>query len=292
MLGRLGKDAGSLLGVEIAPACVRILQLHRRQGRCKVAAWAWEPFDAVAGGDWLRDPGRVLQALRTACMRSGSRQRRVAVALPASQVICKLCQVPARQARAQMEAQLLADAARLFPFALEDLALDFQVLGASKAQADCLDVLVAACRQSALEPLVALFEEAGLQVAAVEVDSIALRRMLPVNVRGGSALLRLEAGSATLHCWSQGGLVQRHDLRPGMHAIHEQALERIELMVAGGQLAEELLVVGSPALEPGWHQHLAARLSVPLRQLPALPGLEPTDDSMVLACALALGGVR
>lgn len=32
MLGRLGKDAGSLLGVEIAADSVRMLQLQGRQG--------------------------------------------------------------------------------------------------------------------------------------------------------------------------------------------------------------------------------------------------------------------
>lgn len=38
MLGRFGKDAGSLVGVEIAPDTIRIVQLQRRNRRCRVLA--------------------------------------------------------------------------------------------------------------------------------------------------------------------------------------------------------------------------------------------------------------
>ena len=51
MLGRFGKDAGSLLGVEIAPDSVRIVQLQRRNRRCRVLASVQEPFESPAGSD-------------------------------------------------------------------------------------------------------------------------------------------------------------------------------------------------------------------------------------------------
>ena len=59
MLGRFGKDAGSLVGVEIAPDSVRIVQLQRRNRRCRVLASVQEPFESPAGGDWAAEPGAV-----------------------------------------------------------------------------------------------------------------------------------------------------------------------------------------------------------------------------------------
>lgn len=179
MFGRFGKDAGSLLGVEITSDSVRMLQLQRRRGRCRVAGWVVEPLEPAPGGDGLSDPGQIVSALRQAHQRLGSRQRRVAVSVPASQVICKVCQLPAGLTDAELEAHLLVDADQLFPFPLDDLALDFQVQGASQVQPGALDVMVAACRQSTLDPLEALFLDAGLQLEAVEVDSIALQRVSP-----------------------------------------------------------------------------------------------------------------
>lgn len=51
MLGRFGKDASSLVGVEIAPDAVRVVQLQRRNRRCRVLASAQEPFELLAGKD-------------------------------------------------------------------------------------------------------------------------------------------------------------------------------------------------------------------------------------------------
>lgn len=109
MLGRFGRDAGSLLGVEIASDTIRMLQLRRQRGHWRVAAWACEPITRPMGHSQLPE------ALREAHRRCGTPQRRVALALPSSQVICKVCQLPAETARFDAEVRLLAQAEQLFP---------------------------------------------------------------------------------------------------------------------------------------------------------------------------------
>ncbi|MFJ4452418.1 type IV pilus biogenesis protein PilM [Pseudomonas sp. NPDC089392] len=290
MLGRFGKDAGSLVGVEIAPDAVRMVQLQRRNRRCRVLGWAQEPFEPPAGNDWAAEPALVVAALQRAYRRSGLRQRRVALALPANQVICKLCHLPVEQGGADLEAQLLADAERLFPFPLDDLALDFQVTGASSVQPGCSEVMVAACRQSALALLEAVVEEAGLLLEAVEVDNIALYRMLPQGSLPRVALLRIETHSATLHDWRAGQPYQRRELQsPG---LTEQLPEHLHALLADEHLPAGLWIASSSSLEPGWLQSLGTRLNVPCRHLPCVAGLEHVDGTMLLACALALGGLR
>jgi len=289
MLGRFGKDAGSLLGVEIAPDSVRIVQLQRRNRRCRVLASVQEPFESPAGSDWVAEPGAVAAALRRAYRRSGLRQRRVALALPGNQVICKVCHLPVEQGGPEMEAQLLADAERLFPFPLEDLALDFQVLGGSSVEPGCAEVMVAACRQSALAPLESIIEEAGLQLEAVEVDSIALGRMLPLDRQQRSALLRIEAQSTTLHGWQSGRPQQRRELSLGLSTIAGALPERL---LASEPLPDCLLIASRSPIEPGQLQSLGSRLNLPCRLVPVLARLEHVDGAMILACALALGGLR
>ncbi|WGV22289.1 pilus assembly protein PilM [Pseudomonas putida] len=291
MLGRFGKDAGSLVGLEIAPDNVRMVQLQRRNRRCRVLAAVQEPFESPAGSDWAAEPAAVVAALKRAYRRSGLRQRRVALALPASQVICKLCHLPAEQGGAEMEAQLLADAERLFPFPLEDLALDFQVMGASRVQPGCSEVMVAACRQRALAPLAGVVEAAGLQLEAVEVDSIALGRMLPQGSQQAAALLRIETHGTTLYSW-QTGQPQRRELSLGMAAITAALPERLPALLAGEPLPDCLLIASCSPIEPCRLQSLGSQLNLPCRPLPDLAGLEQVDGAMILACALALGGLR
>ena len=292
MLGRFGKDASSLVGVEIAPDAVRVVQLQRRSRRCRVLASAQEPFESAAGSDWAAEPAAAVAALRRAYLRSGLRQRRVALALPASQVICKRCHLPVEQVGVELETQLLADAERLFPFPLEDLALDFQVLGASRTQPGCAEVLVAACRQSALASLDAIVEQAGLQLEAIEVDNIALCRMLPEGCLDGSALLRVEARSAVLYDWQPGRPYQRRELQTQGLKATGQLSERLQALLADEHLPAGLWITSGSPVEPGWLQDLGRQLNTPCRHLPGLEGLEHVDGTMLLACALALGGLR
>ncbi|WP_447869237.1 type IV pilus biogenesis protein PilM [Pseudomonas putida] len=292
MFGRFGKDAGSLVGVEITPDAVRIMQLQQRNRRWRVMGSAQELFQAPLADDWAEAPGEVVAALQRAYRRSGLRQRRVALALPASQVICKLCHMPVEQGGAQLEAQLLANAERLFPFPLEDLALDFQVMGASHDQPGCSEVMVAACRQSALASLEAVVEEAGLQLEAVEVDTIALCRMLPQGGLEGAALLRVETRSVTLHDWQPGRVYQRCELQTTGPDMNGQWSERLQALLARQSLPAGLWVASSSSINPGWLQGLGSRLNVRCTYLPGLAGLEHVDGAMLLACALALGGLR
>jgi type IV pilus assembly protein PilM len=283
MLGRFGKDASSLLGVEIASDSIRIAQLRRHRGRYKPLVWVVEPFSP--GNGW-QDPDRIVAALRSAYRQSGSRQRRAAVAVPASQVICKLCQLPVGQAPSEMEAQLLAEADRLFPFPLEDLVLDFQVLGASLLQPGSLDVLVAASRQSALQPVQAAFEAAGLELEVAEVDSIALRRLMPGQGKGPAALLRIEPGSSTLHGWLGDTLPVRQELLPG--ALPDLPGD----VFTAGMGPEEVLVVGAAVLGQGLLDRLSGHIGLPCRPLPPVAGVDCSDGCMALAFALAMGSVR
>lgn len=300
MLGRFGKDAGSLLGVEIAADSVRMLQLQRRHGRCSVIAWARQPLPSPLRSDWTRDSGPLLKALRTAYQRSGSRCREVAVALPGAEVICKVCRLPAGLSASQMEARLLTDAERLFPFALEDLAMDFQVLGPAPEPAGDVEVLVAACRQRSLEALEQLFAEAGLRVAAVEVDGIALQRVLP----GTQRLLRIETAAASLHGWSRGGLPERQEVSFEPADTAAQRLQRVVRLLMAGEgpgRPPGLLIGADDDLASGWTSALRQRLGITCGALQPLAGLASAEwvdrqalsgmtCSMALAYGLALGG--
>ncbi|WP_313458032.1 type IV pilus biogenesis protein PilM [Pseudomonas sp.] len=284
MLGRYGRDASSLLGIEIASGCVRIAQVRRHKGRYEKMAWVQQAFGPPSAGDSLREPDRVVAALRSAHQSSGSHQRRAAVAVPASQVICKICQLPARLGSQQVEAHLLAEADRFFPFPLEDLALDFQVLGASRSAPDALDVLIAASRHSALQALQAVFEAAGLDLQVVEVDTIALRRLMPVESNAAAGLLRVEADGATLHGWQQGMLPLRREVLPDALPVGAEGSE-------GMPWPQRLLVVGPAQSAQATLARLGQACGVPCEPLPDPNGLVSPDGGMALACALALGGL-
>ena len=304
MLGRFGRDAGSLLGLEIAPDSIRLLQLRRRRGRCQVTAWAVEPLERTSVRDgWINDPAPVVAALRKAHQRAGSSQRQVAVAMPGSQVISKVRRLSAGLDDTQIEAQLLAEADQFIPFPLDDTALDFQILGPSPDQPGFVEVAVAACRQSHLDPLEQVLAAAGLQARLVDIDSQALRRIMPA---AGKVLVQLEVDRVTLHAWHDGPLPLRQELRlggPGAAPSTPSSIEQWLRCALQGLQADGLLLAGAGAAGIDVQALLQERPALRIREVEPLTGLDltalPDADaltaagaSMAMACGLAMGGMR
>lgn len=296
MLGRFGKGAGSLLGVEIASDSIRMLQVRRQRGRCRVVGWALESIDPpLRGTHLLDDDARLVDVLRQAHGRCATRQRQVALALPASQVIYKVLRLPAGVSDLDAEAQLLEQADQIFPFPLDDLALDFQELGLSAEHPGQADVLVAACRQSQIDPLEQVFARAGLQVQAMEVDSIALRRAMPSLPARTTALLQLERNEAVLHRLQDPVLPHRQQVAL---SSPEGWLEPVERLCTQAGVGAVVLVGGAANDERA--SALAERLNVTCRMAAGsdFSGLAKgreaiaLDASMALACGLALGGLQ
>jgi type IV pilus assembly protein PilM len=127
-----------------------------------------EDFDAVA------------EAVRRVVQRSGTRTRRVALALPASAVITQRLRLPAGLSEAALEQQVLAEAQQHLPFAPDEVSLDFCVLPAGDGAdaADGVEVLVAASRKDRVEDRQGLAEAAGLEPVLLDVASHAAHRAL------------------------------------------------------------------------------------------------------------------
>lgn len=304
MLGRIGRDASSPLAIEIASDSIRILQLSRRAGRCRVSAWAVEP---LAGGHDTRAIEGTLESLQTplrrALQRCRGRSRRAVLALSAAHVICRVQQMPAPLDDAALEQQLLVDSEKIFPFPLDDLALDFQVLGPAAAPGQ-VEVLVAACRQSLVDPLEQLCTSVGLQLVGLEVDSVALRRAVSALPGQASALLQIEAAGVVLHGFDGRIPVQQH-LGHFSPVADEAWLAVLERMCSGHgrpDRIEQLLITGALADER-CARKMAQRLGIPCTLLAPLDrldlqrtvdaeGLKAVAGCMVLPCCLALGGLR
>ncbi|MNL66170.1 hypothetical protein D3C87_1905910 [compost metagenome] len=71
-----------------------------------------------------------------------------------------------------------------------------------------------------------------------------------------------------------------------------QLSEQLHALLADEHLPGGLWITSSSSVDPTWLQNLGHQLATPCRHLPGLKGLEHVDGTMLLACALALGGLR
>lgn len=170
-----------LLGLDLGSSSVRLVELGGDAQRPLLEALAREPLDKGWMNDGqIEDFDAVAEAVRRVVRRSGTRTRRVALALPASAVITQRLRLPAGLSEAALEQQVLAEARQHLPFAPDEVSLDFCLLPPTGGvdAASGVEVLVAASRKDRVEDRQGLAEAVGLEPVLLDVASHAAHRAL------------------------------------------------------------------------------------------------------------------
>ena len=81
--------------------------------------------------------------------------------------------MPAGQSEDDLESQVETEANQYIPFSLDEVNLDFQVLGPAPNSPEDVEVLIAASRKEKIEDRVAAAEAAGLKAIVMDVESYA-----------------------------------------------------------------------------------------------------------------------
>ena len=168
----------AMLGLDISSTAVKLLELSMNTGRAgtryRVEAYGVEPLppNSVVEKN-IADVEAVGQAIRKVVKRSGTRARRAAVAVSGSAVITKIITMPASLSDNEMENQIQLEADQYIPYPLEEVNIDFEVLGPSEKNPEMVDVLLAASRSENVDDRVAALEIAGLTTAVVDVEAYA-----------------------------------------------------------------------------------------------------------------------
>lgn len=167
--------ARPLFGLDISSSSVKMVELTANgKDGYRVERYTIEvlPKDAVADGNVVNLEG-VAECVKRAWKKMGTSTRNVAMALPASAVITKKIIVPAGLREDELEMQVETEANQYIPFSIDEVNLDFQVVGPAPSVPDEIEVLIAASKKERVEDRVAVAESAGLKATVVDVESFA-----------------------------------------------------------------------------------------------------------------------
>jgi type IV pilus assembly protein PilM len=167
--------APPLIGCDISSSGVKMVEIvEAGKNVYRVERYAVEPLgrDTVVDGN-IANIEAAGEALKKCWRNLGTRVKHVALALPTAAVITKKVILPANLREEDMEYQVQSEANQYIPFSLDEVNLDFQVLGEAASGPDEVDVLIAASRKDKIEDRVAAAEAAGLKVAVMDVESYA-----------------------------------------------------------------------------------------------------------------------
>jgi type IV pilus assembly protein PilM len=164
-----------LVGLDISSTAIKLLELSRSGGRYRVESYTVEPLPANSVVEKsIADVEAVGEAIRRAVKRSGTKTKLAAVAVAGSAVITKVISMPASIGDDEMESQISLEADQYIPYPLDEVNLDFEVLGPSSKNPERVDVLLAASRSENVESRTAAAELGGLTARLVDVEAFAM----------------------------------------------------------------------------------------------------------------------
>jgi type IV pilus assembly protein PilM len=119
----------------------------------------------------IQDVEAVGQTIQKAVTRSGTKTKNAAVAVSGSAVITKIINMPKDLTDNELETQIEMEADQYIPYPLEEINLDFEVIGESENNPETVDVLLAASRSENIELRSAALSLGGLVPKIVDVEA-------------------------------------------------------------------------------------------------------------------------
>jgi len=226
-----------LVGLDISSTAVKLLQLSRSGNRYRVEHYAVEPLppNAVVEKN-IVEVEQVGEAIRRAAKRSGTRAKHAAVAVAGSAVITKVINMPADLDDDDMESQIQVEAGQYIPYPLEEVNLDFEILGPVEDNPNLVQVILAASRSENVDVRVAAVELAGLTARIVDVEAYAMENayelishQIPSDARGAIALVDVGATMTQLVVMQDGQAVYTREQVFGGKQLTDEVMRRYGL---------------------------------------------------------------
>lgn len=222
-----------LVGIDISATAVKLLELGRSGGRYRVESYAVEPLPANSVVDKnISDVEAVGEAIGRAVKKSGTKTKTAAAAVAGSAVITKVINMPGDLSEEDMENQIQIEADQYIPFPLEEVSMDFEVLGATENAPDRVDVLLAASRSDNVDVRRAALELGGLAAKVIDVEAFALENTVKLLAED---MFGQEAGEKIIAVADVGASVTTFSVLENLKIIYSR-----EQAFGGSQLTEEI----------------------------------------------------
>ena len=207
-LGSLfGKKSVPLVGLDISTSAVKVVELAESgRNEVRLVRCAMEPLPkgAIVDGN-IENIDQVAEAIRKVWRKSGVTSKFVAIGLPSASAITKQITLPGGLHEDELEVQVESEASQYIPFTLDEVSLDFDVIGPSpNSDGEEIEVMLAAARKEKVEDRVAVAEAAGLTPTIMDIETYAARAAVERVISrfpqaSGKIIALFHIGSAVTH---------------------------------------------------------------------------------------------
>ena len=139
----LSRKKPPLIGLDISSTSVKLMELSKTGSTYRIEGIGVEPLPANAVVEKnVAEVESVGESVKRALAKSKIKSKYCAIAVSGSSVITKKITMPASLSEDEMEGNIQLEADQYIPYPLEEVNLDFHVLGETENNPETVDVLL------------------------------------------------------------------------------------------------------------------------------------------------------
>jgi type IV pilus assembly protein PilM len=224
-------ESKGVIGIDIGTSSVKILEIKESKNNyyLKKFGIARLPRETIVNGV-IMHADHVIEAIREIISRNNIKTKNTVLSISGHPVIVKKISVQ-QMSDEQLEESIPFEVQQYIPFALEEVNIDFQILGISEEKKDQMNVILVAAKKVMINDYVNLITSAGLNPMIVDIDVFALGNMFeynyPMEQSKNIALIDIGASVINMNIIRGGESAFTRDVFLGGHQISEEIQKQL-----------------------------------------------------------------
>ncbi|MCL5237947.1 MAG: pilus assembly protein PilM [Nitrospirae bacterium] len=218
------------IGLDIGSSYIKAVQLNDTKTGYELAFAGVVPLqtEVIVDGA-IADKDKLISSIKELLKKAGVKSGDAVVGVSGhSSVIIKKITIPV-MTEEELSTSIKYEAEQYIPFDINDVNLDFQILGPKPDEEGQMDVVLVAVKKSVVNDYVEVIEKSGLAPAIIDVDPFALSNMYETNYSGAEdrivALINIGASKTNINILQHGAPIFTRDSAIGGNH-HTESLER------------------------------------------------------------------
>ena len=236
-----------ILGLDIGTSGVKMVELEESKKGYHLKSFGSSllPKETIVNGV-LKNSSALVTAITNLTSSLKPKTKYVATSVSGHPVIIKKI-ITNTMNDDELADSIKFEAEQYIPFDIEEVNIDYQVMGINEANPDQMEVLLVAAKKSLINEYVDVINEAGLEPVIVDIDSFALENAYEFNYPDEAvpvvALIDMGAGVININVVKEGKSTFSRDIFMGGNKLSEEiqkqlavSEEEAENLKKGGEL--------------------------------------------------------
>ncbi|GAM07845.1 competence protein A [Geobacter sp. OR-1] len=170
-----------ILGIDIGSSSVKLVQLKQQKNGYILVNLGLLPLPTEAIVDnSLMDSSSIVEGVKNLIKSLNIKDKEIACSVSGNSVIIRKILLPSMSPE-ELEDQIQWEAEQYIPFDINDVNIDFQLLSQDDNDVSKMNVLLVASKKDVINDYITVFNEAGLKLVVMDVDSFAVQNVFELN---------------------------------------------------------------------------------------------------------------